>query len=273
MKKNFVILILIILLFQNLALAVPSQSTNGFLLRLGSSIIPKGGGGNNGSGSGGSSSGSGLSGGAVTAITLGSIGGAALLGGLVWFLRPYFANGMTSGAALGLDNPILAMCLDEKNVKEITNKYQNAPLLNKALRQEKIKECPQAKYILIPDTEISANTFNTIMFEIPLDVQNSLGIVNVKIIQTTEPSKNSNISTEMLLGTNSNTQDTNKPEVHLQNTKIDKENGVIIKNGKINTTNLNTNSTGFLIISNKANLAQKNNEEVQKYAFVIEFSK
>lgn len=270
--KRIITFILMSLILQNAALAVPTQSTNAFPLDIDAGVIPKGGG--TPSGGGGSSS-SGLSGGAVTAITLGSIGGVALLGGLAWFLKPYWAKGMTSGAAAGLDCPILAMCLDDKTVETIMTKYSNNPLLLKALGQDKIRECPCSKYILVPDTEICSNTFNTIIFKIPTEMKNQQGSIKVRITQVSNPLKGEELDTKMYIKEDSAPTDEayKKGEIRLQNAKTDKERGIIIKNGQINSEDIKNSSTAALIVSNSPNVLSKTKTAAQKYAFVIEFSK
>lgn len=270
MKKNIVALILTVMLLQNFVLATPSQSTNDFSLEIDSAVIPKGGGGG-----GKSRSGGGLNGGAITAISLGAIGGAALIGGLALFLKPYWAKGMTSGAASGLDSPILALCLYEKAVQNLTNKYQNEPLLIKGLHQEKIKECPNSKYILIPDTEILSNTFNTVVFKVPVEMKNTQGMIKVRMIQVSTPLNGFNIGSEMFLGTDVHSQNnTNKRlEVPFKTEKADRTNGIIIKSGQIDTAKLNADFTGFLIVSYKELATLKSATKTEKYAFVIEFSR
>lgn len=268
MKRTLIKALMLCFLFQNIAYCAPNQSTNSFPVDIQASDIPapisnSGGGGG------------GLSGGAVSAIALGSIGGAVLLGGLAWFLKPYWSKGMTSGSAVGLDNPVIAMCLDEKTVENIINKYQNSPLLIKALREQDIKECPDSKYVLIPDTAISDNTFNTVVIKIPQEMKNAKGIINVKMIQASNPLSSANLDSELFLGTDANTQNNmnKKSQVPFKTIKSDRQNGIIIKNGQIDIADLNTDSTGFLIISYKDNIVIKSNSTVQKYAYAIEFSR
>lgn len=267
--KRIITFILMSLILQNAAFAVPTQSTNAFPLDIDAGVIPKGGGGSSGGGS------SGLSGGAVTAITLGSIGGVALLGGLAWFLKPYWAKGLTSGAAAGLDCPILAMCLDEKSVENIMTKYSNNPLLLKALGQDKIRECPCSKYILVPDTEICSKTFNTIIFKIPTEMKNQQGIIKVRITQASNPLKDEDLEAKMYIKEDSMPTDDSykKGEIRLHNEKTDKENGIIIKTGQINCEDIKTSSTAAIIVSNSPSMLSKAKCASQKYAYVIEFSK
>ena len=56
---------------------------------------------------------SGLSGGAVTAITLGSIGGAGLLGLGAFLLRRQAEKNLTAGTGIGARKPIFPICLDK----------------------------------------------------------------------------------------------------------------------------------------------------------------
>lgn len=269
--KRIITFILMSLILQNAAIAVPTQSTNPFPLDIDAGVIPKGG----GTPSGGGGGSSGLSGGAVTAITLGSIGGVALLGGLAWFLKPYWAKGLTSGAAAGLDCPILSMCLDEKSIENIMTKYNDNPLLLKALKQDKIRECPCSKYILVPDTEICSKTFNTIIFKIPTEMKNQEGTIKVRITQASNPLNGEDLEAKMYIKEDSMPTDETykKGEIRLHNEKTDKENGIIIKTGQINCEDIQTSSTAALIVSNSPGVLSKTNCASQKYAYVIEFSK
>lgn len=123
MMKKF--LCFLLLLNTSFVFAAPNQSTNEFPLMLETSDIPAGGGE-------GKNSGGGLSGGAVTAITLGSIGGAAL-GGIAYLI--YKNQGLCANAAFGSEKPL---CVDKVSGK-----------------------------ISICENLIRKKSFDTIVFEIP----------------------------------------------------------------------------------------------------------
>lgn len=237
--KKFFIIFFIFLFMQNIGFCVGVQSTNDFPLELDTSDIPPTNSGDNSS--------DGLSGGAVTAITLGSIGGVALGGIIYWIYKLYFAKGMVVGCAVGCNTPLAAICLDKENVNLIIKKHTEDILLKKALEHTEIKPCPETKYILIPDTYLKENTFNTIGFEVPT------GMTKMKIIGA-------------FFG--------NIPEIKLY-TNTDKENEI-----KLHNTGKNIDKMTFLETDLKSKtaalvLANKKNLQIQKtsYALVLEFSR
>ncbi len=158
--KFITLIMLSIFLIQNTALAV-TESANSFVLPILASEIPIDDMPTD------ADNGDGLSGGAVTAITLGSIGAVAI-GGLGFFLyKKFIAQGLASGYAIGVNNPIMPLCLDKNKIAELMQKYPDATYLKKALSKTQIKSCPISKYILIPDSVISPKSFNSVVFEIP----------------------------------------------------------------------------------------------------------
>ncbi|MFI3299914.1 MAG: hypothetical protein R3Y28_00690 [Candidatus Gastranaerophilales bacterium] len=233
--KKILILILLMAMTQNLCTFAVTDSTNEFPIELTSDDIPDG-----------NSDSDGLSGGAVTAITLGSIGLLALGGLGYWIYKKYYAQGICAGNAIGCDCPIMAICFDENAKCEMIAKYPENTLLNKALKQTKITQCPCNKYILIPDTTIEYNTFNTIGFEVPKNMKNFRMIM---------ARSNAKIEPEIFAQTEK------QENIRLQNVIDNKENGILVKKGEISDTD-----KGVLTLSLKG---QNTNQE--KYAIIIEF--
>ncbi len=242
MKKIFIFII--ILLNFNFALAIPTQSTNEFPLELNDEDIP--------SGNCGSSGGGGLSGGAVTAITLGSIGVLGLGGIGYWIYNKYFTQGLTTGCAVGIDFPLMPICIDKSTVDKLLAKNPSYCLLKKALAQDEIRECPHSKYILVPDTEIKNNTFNTIIFE------NSKPYSHIRVTQANLPNIDG-LKVELYYDENQ------KEEINLKTVKSNSTEGILIKEGQLNDSK---NAALFVTYKNI-----NKNISNQKYALVIEFFK
>ena len=240
MKK--IILTILLLANINTVFASTLQSTNMFPLELNLNEIPSNKNHTNNNDSG-----------LITAITLGSIGGLGLGALGVFLYKKYSKEGLTLGYACGCESPILPLCLDEKSSKEILAKYPNNTLLRKALFQNGIKECPNSKYILIPDSEIVNRTFDTYVFEIPKN------LTNLRITQAILPDK-SELKLNLYIDKNQ------EEEIDLNTTKKDVQNGILITQGE----NRNSNQ-GVLVIEN--NHTGFKNTENQKYAIVIEFFK
>ena len=224
MKKTLLLLI-IFSLNLNLTFANQTQSTNQFPLTLEAIDIPQN--------SQKETNDNGLSGGAVTAITLGSIGVVALsLLGLFWY-KKYQAQGLLLGCAIGCDSPILPICLDKNSTTLLCAKYKNYPLLRKALLNTEIHECPNSKYILIPDTEIKNKIFDTYFFEIP---KNLHYLKIIQIFETQKPNlkvdlyKNSPIQEELKLKTI-----TEKENLTIQHSQTfdSKQGAIVISNDNI----------------------------------------
>ena len=81
----------------------------------------------------------GLSGGAVTAITLGSIGGAALVGLGAWMYKRKTEQCLTAGCLRGVQNPIVPFCIERDFNSEFYARINNNyPYLKKALSLNEI---------------------------------------------------------------------------------------------------------------------------------------
>lgn len=241
MKK--IILLILLLANLNIAFASSLQSTNLFPLELNLDEIPP-----KEEETTPQQKDKGLSSGAITAITLGSIGGLGL--GLLgtYLYKKAIVKNLAVGYACGLDSPILPLCLCKKSTNEILEKYPNNTLLQKALSQDEIRECPNSKYLLIPDSEILAKTFDTYIFEIPKN------LTKLRITQAILPNENE-------LNLNLFTNKTQTDKIKLNTLKKDFNNGIQIKQGQILNSNL-----GVLVIENN------HSTNTQKYAVVIEFS-
>ena len=82
----------------------------------------------------------GLSGGAVTAITLGSIGGAGLLGLGAFLLRRQAEKNLTAGTVIGARKPICPICLDKNpnaQIYERINKRVDMMIENGLIEETK----------------------------------------------------------------------------------------------------------------------------------------
>ena len=91
----------------------------------------------------------GLSGGAVTAITLGSIGGAALLGLGGWLYRRKVSQCLTAGCIQGAKNPLIPFCMERNADAEVYVRINNNyPYLKKALSLNEIHYCPDSQYLI-----------------------------------------------------------------------------------------------------------------------------
>ena len=190
---------------------------------------------------------SGLSGGAVTAITLGSIGAVAL-GGLGYFIyNKFLAKGLACGCAAGLDCPIMSLCLDNNAVCGMIKKYPENTLLNKIFEKICINECCKSKYVIIQDTSIRVKTFNTATFEIPE------GYSNFRVV-----SANTNDNVKFDIYSDVNKED----KIKLKTIEKFSSENIIIKEGKVPCS-----KTGMLVTT----LNGSKCSECESYAFVIEF--
>ena len=134
----------------------------------------------------------GLSGGAVTAITLGSIGGAALLGLGGWLYKRKTAQCLTPGGIRGNIDPLIPFCIEKNPDAEFYARInRNYPYLQKALSLNEIHYCPNSKYILIYDTPQEKRTYDTVKFNLPA------GVKSIKITHVTDPFKNGDLTTEL----------------------------------------------------------------------------
>lgn len=260
MKKIVTFLLLINFLGLNHLAFASDTSNHNFDLFLPAEYVPFGGGSDGGGGGGGDS---GISSGAITGIILGSIGGVALLGGLAWALKPYWAKGLKTGCAQGLSNPIMAMCLDDKTVSKFKAQSQTYPYLVKALEMNKINDCPKSKYILVPDSVIQNDTVDSVCFEIPSDMGEKLKVV---ITQVSNPYEHEEFKTELYI--NANKEEVNyKDQIKLETFLSGKNEGLTQMMGEIDLSK--TSSTGALVISFEN---KKDKNITQKYAYLIEFS-
>ena len=136
----------------------------------------------------------GLSGGAVTAITLGSIGGAALLGLGGWLYKRKMAQCLTAGCIRGLTEPLVPFCIEQNpNAEFYARINNNYPYLKKALSLNEIHYCPHSKYLLVYDTSIEKRVFDSVKFNLPA------GVKSIKITQVTDAFKNGDFTAELFL--------------------------------------------------------------------------
>ena len=185
----------------------------------------------------------GLSGGAVTAITLGSIGGAALLGLGGWLYKRKLEQNLAAGCIRGASNPLVPFCIDENPNSEFYARINNNyPYLKKALSLNEIHYCPHSKYILIYDTKIEKGTFDSIKFEIPN------GVKSIKVTHVTDPFEQKEMTVEMYLLKQSNMKEQPDIEV-MKNIKneITDSPGIIMKTIPIDSHTFNS---AIYVISN-----------------------
>lgn len=247
MKKILLLFLVLSWTSAQAAFCNPQSSSNAFEIPIDN--IPPGG------RSGGSG---GLSSGAVTAITLGSVfGGAAALGGLGW----YFAHktGLTCGYACGCNSPYTTVLIDDYSIltKLKLNQEQNKYLI-KAFEYITPEKNSSKKYLLIQDLNIKSKTYNTIFFDLP----DTKVMTRVKIIQVSEPF----IITDKLpaLDTKITVNPKSKTAFEIPTTvvKNDYQNGVLIKEG--NLKNFESKAAA-IVTENKMHNAKN-------YALIIEFS-
>lgn len=185
----------------------------------------------------------GLSDGAVTAITLGSVfGGIGALTGIGYYFFKH-SPGLTCGFACGEKCPYQLVSLENPEIIK-KNTY-----LIKAYNEIENKK---AKYIIIPDTSIEPNTYNTVYFEIPyVDKE-----VNFEIYQASTPINNKELDSEIFTNPKTNLA------AVIPTATLKSEKGIVIKQGKIfpqkdklfaintyyKTSNKNANSKIYAII-------------------------
>lgn len=194
----------------------------------------------------------GLSGGAVTAITLGSIGGAALLGLGGWLYKRKTEQSLTAGCIRGSKNPLVPFCMETNPQAELYARINNNyPYLKKALNLNEIHYCPHSKYLLIYDTEIDKRKFDSIKFEIPE------GTKSLRITHVTDAFKPKDQTVELYLYKDNSTEPV---AAELQNITENTSNGIIIKSLNADLENY---PYAIYIISNYT--------DKKTYAVVIEF--
>lgn len=206
MKKFF---IFVLCLIQLEGFCSVSNSNNTFDITI--NDIPPGGGGKSGEKS------SGLSDGAVTAITLGSIFGGLAAGGAGYYF--YKKGTCLTGACVWDDsNPLTPICGDRKKEYIADNYFY----LKKAVENEEIcLDCSKKKYIFVKDFEIKNKTFSRFYFK-------NEDFTKIKIIQYSKPfaiSKNiPELDTKIFL---------DDKEIALNTEKINATEGILIKRGEL----------------------------------------
>ena len=159
----------------------------------------------------------GLSDGAVTAITLGSVfGGIGVLTGIGYYFLKH-SPGLTCGFACGENCPYQIVSLENP---EIITKSNHTYLI-KAYNE--IENKMVMKYLVIPDTSIEPNTYNTVYFELPYEDKE----VDFKIIQASATINDNELDTEIFINPKTNFA-TVTPTSTLKSEK-----GIVIKQGKI----------------------------------------
>lgn len=231
MKKFFVFLVFII---QLQGFCATNVSNNTFDITI--NDIPPGGGSSEESG--------GLSGGAVTAITLGSIFGGLAAGGIGYY---FYKKGtcLTGACVWDKSDPLIQICGDR--IKE----YNNYPYLQKAIEGKEIcSDCSKKKYIFIKDYVIKNKTFARFYFK-------NEDFTKIRIIQYSKPfvvSKNMpELNTRIFFEEN---------EIALSTEKIRPKEGILIKTGK-----LTPNKVYF------ADTSLVGNDTKNIFAIILEFEK
>lgn len=170
--------------------------------------------------SGGGSSHSGLPDGAVTAIALGSaFGGVGLLSGIGYYFL--HSKGVVCGCACGEKSPYQLVDIDNP---EIITKSEYRYLIK---AYEYASKSKNNKYLVIPDTTIKANTYNTVFFELPKEFVGR----NYTIIQASAPFLNRDDGYELDTDIFSNAKAATKYSSSVLD--ADLRGGVLIKQGKI----------------------------------------
>ena len=170
----------------------------------------------------------GLSGGAVTAITLGSISGAAILGLGGWLYKRKTAQCFTPGCIRGNIDPLIPFCIERNSDAEFYARInRNYQYLQKALSQNEIHYCPDSKYILIYDTPQDKRTFDTVKFNLPA------GVKLIKITHVTHPFKAGDLTTEMFFASKNAQSEIDALKGIKNETKLE---GVIIKTIPVDTS-------------------------------------
>ena len=198
----------------------------------------------------------GLSGGTVTAITLGSIGGAALLGLGAWLYKRKAEQSLAAGCIRGVKNPLIPFCIETNPNAEIYARINNSyPYLKKALSLNEIHYCPKSKYLLIYDTDIEKHKFDSVKFEIPQ------GTKSLKITQVTDPFKQNDLTVELFLYKDDpNSSEPNIAKLTSITGKENKNTGIIMKSLD---ADFNTYPYAAYVVSNYS--------DKKTYAVVIEF--
>lgn len=227
MKRFFVFLLCIV---QLQGFCAVNNSNNTFDITI--NDIPAGGGSKSG----------GLNGGAVTAITLGSIFGGLAAGGVGYY---FYKKGtcLTGACVWDKSNPLIPICGERKK------EYDNYPYLKKAIENEEIcLDCSKKKYIFIKDYAIKNKTFSRFYFK-------NENFTKIKIIQYSKSfavSKNiPELNTKIFF---------EDEEIALSIEKMNSKKGILIKKGKLNPNEIYFADTSFI---------GNNTENI--FAIVLEF--
>lgn len=204
MKK---ILIVLCLLLTQISYSIAATSNNEFEIEL--REAPPG---------SPSKSHDGLSDGAVTAIALGStFGGLGILSGIGYYFFKH-SKGLACGFACGEKCPYQLVSIENS---DFITKSKHTYLIK---AYEYASKDERYKYLIIPDTTIKPNTYNTVFFEIPKDFIGA----NFEIIQSSAPlSSVPELDTDIL----SNGKNPTKMPTATDNSNLSK--GILIKQGKI----------------------------------------
>lgn len=195
-----------------------------------------------------------LSSGAITAITLGSIGAASLFGIFGWLYKRKASQCLTLGSAKGSSNLLSPFCMDENLNSEFYKRIDNNyPYLKKALSLNEIHYCPNSKYLLIYDTVIDKRKYDVIKFSIPNNTR------TIKFTFVSDAFENNDITHELFLY--KDIKQTQSPaEAKLKNILKEQKQGIVIE--KFDFKDVNYSNADFVI---------SNYSYRKKYALVIEF--
>ncbi len=188
----------------------------------------------------------GLSGRAVTAITLGSIFGGLAAGGIAYY---FYKKGtcLTGACCWDKKSPLIPICGNKKN-EYINNDY---PQLKRAIENEDIcLDCSKKKYIFIQDYIVKNKTFLRFYFK-------NEDFSKIKAIQYSKPfaiSKNiPEFDTKIFK---------EDKEIALSTQKINPKEGILIKKGKLTKNEIYFLDTSF---------AGKDTENI--FAIILEFER
>ncbi len=231
MKK---ILLIICILSAQICHCAVTDSNNSFEIEL--SQVPEGG--------TSKSHNDGLSNGAVTAITLGSIfGGIGALSAIGYYFLKH-ASGLACGFACGEKCPYQLVGIENPDfIKKHT-------YLAKAYEYA----AKNQKYLIIPDTQIKPKTYNVVFFEIPEDFVET----DFKIIQSSDP-----INNTAKLDTDIFSDDKNLTKIPTSIDSSELSKGILLKQGKITAKE---NEILTLTTSNQLNTTKT-------YAIIVVFEK
>lgn len=205
---------------------------------------------------GSSKSHKGLSDGATAAIALGStFGGLGILSGIGYY---FFKHSKELACGFACDENCPYQLVDINN-QEIITKSSHRYLIK---AYEYTKKDNTQKFLLVADTNIKPNTYNTIFFEIPKEFK----ISKFEIIQASESyavsDKLPELDTDIFL----TPKDRIPIKIATISKKIDAKKGILIKQGQIIN---NGNKVLALTTSYKSN----NKFETHKtYAIIVSFT-